>query len=154
MPQYSYKAKDLQGREISGFLEATNEHQLSQLLRQQGYFLLSQQTNEKTEANITKPSISILSKLNALGSLFSISLTDKLFFTRNLEVMIKTGVSLVRAFDILSSQTHSKKFQKALKEISGRISKGEGLSQSLSHYPRIFPVLFQETVKVGEETGK
>ncbi len=158
MSQYSYKAKSLEGREISGVLEAQNEHQLSQLLRQQGYFLISSQANNQMAEDETgseaKSFISRISKLNIFGSLFGVSLTEKLFFTRNLEVMIKTGVSLVRAFDILSVQTRSKRFKKTLKEISERISKGESLSSALSRYPRIFPLLFQETVKVGEETGK
>lgn len=162
MPQYQYKAKSLDGREISGALEAQNEHQLSQLLRQQGYFLISSQSNSQAGGDETesetgseaKSLISRISKLNVLGFLFGVSLTEKLFFARNLEVMIKTGVSLVRSFDILSVQTRSKRFKKTLKEISERINKGESLSQALSHYPQIFSVLFQETVKVGEETGK
>ncbi|MDD4989805.1 MAG: type II secretion system F family protein [Candidatus Pacebacteria bacterium] len=158
MIQYQYKAKNLQGQEISGFLEAQNERQLSQLLRGQGYFLISSQANSQMAEDETgsesKSFIFRISKMNFLGFLFGVSLTEKLFFTRNLEVMIKTGVSLVRAFDILSVQARSKRFKKTLKEISQRINKGESLSRSLSHYPQIFPVLFQETVKVGEETGK
>ncbi len=162
MPQYQYKAKSLQGDEISGALEAANERQLSQALRQQGYFLISSKTNNQAEEDEagsaekgeTNSLISRISKMNIFGFLFGVSLTEKLFFTRNLEVMIKTGVSLVRAFDILSVQARSKRFKKVLQEISGRINKGESLSQALGHYPQIFSVLFQETVKVGEETGK
>lgn len=68
--------------------------------------------------------------------------------------MVKTGVSLVRSFEILSCQTRSKKFKDTLTEISLAINKGESLSVALGHYPKIFSSIFQETIKVGEETGR
>jgi len=155
MPQYSYKAKNLNGEDIEGSLEAVNEKQLAKSLRSQGYFLVQSQTaqtEESKEALSEKPLGKI--NINFLENLFSVPLTEKLFFVRNLKVMVKTGVSLVRSFEILSNQTRSKKFKKILREISLKINKGESLSASLGHYPKVFPVVFQETIKVGEETGR
>ena len=155
MPQYFYKAKNLDGEEVEGSLEASNEKQLAQSLRSQGYFLIQSQTAqvEEQEESFSKKSPSKIN-INFLENLFAVPLTEKLFFVRNLGVMVKTGVSLVKSFEILSNQTRSKKFKKILKEISLRINKGESLSASLGHYPKVFPVVFQETIKVGEETGR
>jgi len=77
-----------------------------------------------------------------------------LFFTRNLEVMIKAGVSLPRSFNVLSKQAKSKKFKKALISIEDKIVKGESISDCLSAHPNIFSDLYRETMKIGEETGK
>ncbi|MDO8524831.1 MAG: type II secretion system F family protein [bacterium] len=159
MPLYYYKAKNLNGEEISGSIEAVNEKQLSQNLRTQGYFLILSETDsqdeEKGEKGETQEiKIAGKSKLNFLEDFFGVPLTEKLFFIRNLKVMVKTGVSLVRSFEILSLQTKSKKFKNILIEISTKINKGENLSSSMGHYPKVFPMLFQETIKVGEETGK
>jgi len=68
--------------------------------------------------------------------------------------MVKTGVSLVRAFEILSQQTNSNKFKKVLMDIASKINKGESMSAALGRYPEIFPTIFQETIRVGEETGR
>lgn len=147
MSVYFYKAKNLQGEEISGSLETPNEKQLAQTLRGQGYFLISSQ-GDKEKSKTLKASWAFL-------DIFSkVSLTEKLFFTRNLEVMIKSGVALVKSFEILSQQAKSKKFKQILINVSEKINKGENLSAALGYYPKVFPSLFQETVKVGEETGK
>jgi len=145
MAEYFYKAKNLKGEKKDGVLEAEDQHQLVSTLKQQGYFLLSCK-REAQKQNFFK--------FNFLSQLFSIPLTEKLFFTRNLTVMTRTGVSLVRAFDILACQTKNKKFKKVLIDISRKIQKGNSLSKALSFYPKIFPPLYQETVKVGEETGE
>lgn len=149
MPTYFYKAKNLKGEEKSGVLVAEDPRHLSQLLRKEGYFLISLKESEKE-----KKSKFGFSKLSFFQNLIGVSLTEKLFFTRNLEVMIRTGVPLPRAFEILASQTKSEKFKKALLQISQSIIKGKSLSEALGAFEEIFPSLYQETLKVGEETGK
>jgi len=150
MPTYSYRAKNLNGEEETGYLEAKDPSHLARILRQKGYYLMSVEgegvKEEKKRFNI--------GHLNILERFRGVSLSEKLFFTKNLGVMIKTGVPLPRAFEILSNLAKSKKFKEALKKISERITKGESLSESLSYFPDIFPPLYQETLKVGEETGK
>ncbi len=151
MPNYFYKAKNLKGKEISGTLEAGNPSQLARSIRKKGYFLISAEVQRETTSKGKKFNSGII---RFFEKFIGIPLQERLFFTRNLEVMIKTGTPLPRAFDILAGQTKNKKFKKALSEISRRIIKGEGLSESLGSYPEIFSTLYQETLKMGEETGK
>lgn len=148
MPQFSYKAKSFKGKEENGIIEAVDELQLAKFLKQKGYFLVSATLDtKKTKKSGNKT-------LDALEGMFGVPLADKLFFTRNLEVMIKAGVSLPRAFSVLSKQTKSKKFKKALSSIGDRIVKGESISDCLGAHPSIFSNLYTETMKIGEETGK
>lgn len=74
-------------------------------------------------------------------------------FTRNLKVMISSGVSLSRALVISSEQSKSKKFKKVLLEISQDVTKGENFSDTIGKYPNVFSELFFSMVKVGEEAG-
>jgi len=150
MPKYFYKAKNLRGEEESGILAAEDLSHLAQILRKKGFFLIE----AKREGEEEKKGKIEIPKVNIFGRIFGIPLTEKLFFTRNLEVMIRSGVPLPRAFEILASQAKTGKFKRVLKEISGRIIKGESLVNALGNFPKIFPTLYQETVKVGEETGK
>ena len=149
MPKYLYKAKNLKGKKKEGVIEAQDQKALVSLLKSEGFFLLSVEAD--TQQGHKK---SFAQYLQDIQGLFGVSLTEKLFFTRNLSIMLKTGVSLVRAFEILASQTKNKKFQKILLSISKKVNKGESLSGALGGFPKIFPSLYQETVKVGEETGK
>ena len=73
--------------------------------------------------------------------------------TRNLWIMVSTGLSLVKGFSILSAQSKSKKMKAALLDIGQEISKGKSLSDSFKKYPDIFSELFQSMIKVGEESG-
>ena len=149
MPLFSYKAKNLQGGEESGVMEAANQTELAKALRQKGYFLLfaSATKDEGGKSFLTVAG-------DFLSNLFGVPLTEKLFFTRNLEIMIKTGVALPRSLGILAQQVKSAKFKKILSKLSEEITEGETLSHCLGAYPSVFPVLYQETLKIGEETGK
>lgn len=146
--QFSYIAKNLKGEEESGTIEVQDKDHLARLLRQKGYFLVSFNGKDVGEKKLKLP------QLRFFHRLFGVSLTDRLFFTRNLEIMIKTGMPLTRAFDVLSLQSKSKSFGAILHEVGQRIIKGDSLSSALAQHPDVFSALYQETIKVGEETGK
>ncbi|MFC1629925.1 type II secretion system F family protein [Patescibacteria group bacterium] len=143
LPKYFYTAKSFQGEEKSGTLEVKNRHELARVLHQQGLVLISVQV-EKAKKKRFEFSPSFFK---------GISLTEKMMFTRNLQVMISAGVSLPRCLNILSSQAKKESFKKAIIDISGQISEGKGFSESLAKYPKIFPELFTSMIKVGEESG-
>ncbi len=143
MPIYSYIAKSLKGESEVGELEAKNERQLAQILRQREYLLVSAEL--KTGNKEDKSSIFRISR--------RISLTERIFFTRNLEIMISTGVSLPKALGLLSAQTKSKKFRRVLLNISDDITRGNSFSDSLIGFPDIFSEFFISMIKVGEEAG-
>ena len=143
MAYYFYTAKSFAGEIKSGLLEARDKHQLAQILRKEGYLLISAELKERAK----KEKASFLKKLRR------ISLAEKIFFVRNLAIMVSTGVSLSKALNLLSTQTKSKKFETALLDVSGNIIKGKNFSDSLANWPDIFSDFFISMVKVGEEAG-
>lgn len=82
-----------------------------------------------------------------------VTLAEKLFFTKNLQVMIKAGLPLSVSLQTLARQTENKKFKKILNEITIKIEKGQLLALSLSNYPRVFPEVFVNMVEAGEKSG-
>ena len=143
MPKYFYTAKSLRGEEKSGVLEAKDIHQLAQKLKGEGFILI--------KANLEEEKLKKEFKITLLS--FGVSLTEKMFFTRNLQVMISAGLPLPRAMGLLADQTKSKKFRQALSNVREEIIRGKSFSGSLALYPDIFSELFQSMIKVGEETG-
>ncbi len=145
MPNYFYIAKSLKGEEKSGTMEAKSKLQLAQTLKAQGFILISAEL-EREEVVRKKLEFS-------LPFFDKVSLTDKLMFTRNLQVMVASGLSLPKALTTLAEQTKSQKFKKTLLEISEEITKGKHFSDCLGKYPNIFSELFQNMIKVAEEAG-
>jgi type IV pilus assembly protein PilC len=142
MPKYSFWAKSLEGKTEKGILEAKDEFELAKILKEKKLILIkAEKVKEKRKFQISFPS-------------FGIPLSEKMFFTRNLKVMVSAGVPLPRAVLSLSQQTKNKKFKIALEKISERIVKGEKFSDAISFFPQIFNEFYQSMIKVAEETGK
>jgi len=143
MARYFYTAKSLKGEEKSGVLETKDIHQLAQKLHEQGFILIkATPEGEQLKKKFKFP-------LPSSGP----SLTEKMFFTRNLQVMISAGLPLPRAIETLASQVKSKKFKRVLSNIKEEIVKGKNFSDTLANEPNIFSELFQSMIKVGEEAG-
>lgn len=143
MPRYNFVAQSFKGEKKTGTLEVKNERELAQTLRQEGYVLLSADLEESEKK-----------KLRISLSLFQrVSLTEKMMFTRNLQIMVTAGISLPRAIRTLTKQIKSKRFCQVLLEIAEEITKGKSFSESLVNFPDVFPELFQNMIRVGEESG-
>ena len=145
MPKFSYTAKSISGEEKTGKIDTKDVHQLSTILKSQGFILIDAALEkDKEKNNILNINIPFLS---------GVSLTDKMMFTRNLQVMISAGLSLPKALQVLALQGKSKIFKKAILDIKEEVIKGHNFSDSLKKYPNIFSELFQNMIKVGEEAG-
>jgi type IV pilus assembly protein PilC len=144
MPLYSFFAKSLKGEEKNGTMEAKSVQQIAATLKEQGFILIKAES--KTEKGEKKA-------INLPFFNRGVSLTEKLMFTRNLQVMITSGLSLPKALRILSEQSKSKKFKAILLKIEENITKGKNFSDSLEEFPEVFSDLFQNMIKIGEETG-
>src|SRR4030042_5007086 len=124
MPIYNYFAKSLKGEQKSGVAQAKDKKELSQILKDQGFILV--RAGEKEEAGEKRESKDLFS----FGQ--RVSLSEKLIFTRNLQVMISSDLTLPKALQTLSSQTKNKKLKKAILDIREHIIKENIFSDSLT----------------------
>jgi type IV pilus assembly protein PilC len=144
MTKYLYTAKSVEGKPRSGEMEAKNERDLALLLRGDGYIVTS---IERVEEKDGKPHIKFIDRIQG------VSLKEKLFFTRNLSVMISSGLTIARALSNLSVQTKNKHFQAILDNVYADVQKGLPLSDALEKYPAVFNDLFVNMIRVGEVGG-
>jgi type IV pilus assembly protein PilC len=82
-----------------------------------------------------------------------VKLPQKIFFTENLRVMIKAGLSLTEALRTLALQTESKGFRAVITAVQGDVEKGVSLSQALGTYPRVFEPIYVNMISAGEVSG-
>lgn len=83
----------------------------------------------------------------------TVSYIDKVLFTKHLSVMIKSGISILEAIDIIEEQTSNHSFKKVLNEIKNDISNGKELYKAVGKHNHIFDPLFINLIKLGEESG-
>ena len=82
------------------------------------------------------------------------STKDLAISTKQLASMIRTGLPLLEALNIISSSSENKSLKSIYKEISIGISKGSTLLDNLALYPNIFDEMYLALVSAGEAAGK
>ncbi len=83
-----------------------------------------------------------------------ISLNEKILFVRNLSMLLKSGISIVEALEILKNNTKSKTLIYILNETISDVQRGQFLSNSLNKFKNVFGEFFVNIIRVGELTGK
>jgi type IV pilus assembly protein PilC len=131
---YSWTGKDKSGKVVRGEVRAGGEHVVLAQLRRQGI----QVTNVK--------------KVSLRGGR---KVTDKdiTMFTRQLAVMMKAGVPLLQAFDIVGRGHSNPSVGRLLLDVKTDVETGSSLSQAFRRYPMYFDALFCNLVGAGEAAG-
>lgn len=134
---YTYKGTDRKGKVVKGEVAALNESLAKAQIRKQGI-------------NPTKVS----QKINlGIGGAKKITPLDICFFTRQLATMMKAGVPLMQAFEIVSEGAENKSLRDLLISLKNDIASGSNLGQALRKHPRYFDDLFCNLVSSGEQSG-
>ncbi len=142
MPDYIYVARTKLGAIEKNTMNATNEYAVAEFLRGQGLI-----------PTLIKPVMKTFDISGIFDSLRSVKLLDKITFIKNLSVMIKAGLPVAKALRILKEQTPNPRFAKILADISRQVEAGTSLAESMTKYPKVFPGIFINMVKVGEVSG-
>ncbi|MFH0913076.1 MAG: type II secretion system F family protein [Candidatus Omnitrophota bacterium] len=74
-------------------------------------------------------------------------------FTRQLYTLIKTGIPLLKALQIIVVQLPVGKFRASIEEIIQNIQQGKSFSESLSTAPHFFSLLYINMIKAAEVSG-
>jgi len=74
-------------------------------------------------------------------------------FARTLSSLLKSGVAIVNALEIIGDSLENTYFRKAIKSASESVQKGSPLHEAVEKFPNLFPPMVIQMIKVGEETG-
>lgn len=143
--RFAYKIHMPSGSLDEGFVEAADSAVALSLLKAKGGTVLF--------IGEEKAGLPWLKKLASSSFFGKVKLHEKIMFTRNLAGMIKAGLALSRAVEVLSKQTKNPLMKKILASILADISKGSTLSGGIQKFPKVFSPLFVSMVRAGEESG-
>ena len=79
---------------------------------------------------------------------------EKVFFARQLAVMISAGLMVDNAINLLKMQSKNPALKNVLEKVYQDIMAGEPLSNALAKFPKVFDEFFVSVVRSGEQTGK
>lgn len=147
MSDYTYVGVDKSGKKVMGSVTAPTEGDLRMMLRQQGIrptkvALSSKEgTRQLTMANLFK------------GSGPSVPLEVMLIFTRQLYVLVSSGIPLIQSIETLADQANHPALKQILGDVRARVTSGAYFWESLSLYPRAFSKLYVSLIRAGESSG-
>ena len=131
---YSWTGKDKAGKVVRGEVRASGQNLVFAQLRRQGIQVTSvKKVTQRGGRKITDKDITL--------------------FTRQLAVMMKAGVPLLQAFDIVGRGHGNPSVGKLLLDIKTDVETGSSLSQAFRKYPAYFDALFCNLVGAGEQAG-
>ena len=141
MPFYRYKARDSQGKYVTGLAEAPNTSTAARLLRDKQLFVINLSVTQERTAS------------SSLGRLKKIGFQEIVNLTRQLATMIVAGLSIPDALTILRTQTTNQTLVKLLADIEHQIIGGGNLGDALSKYPQQFSPIYIALIRAGESSG-
>jgi type II secretory pathway component PulF len=144
MALYSYQALSREGKRVSGQVDASSVAQARELIVRKSLY----------------PTDIVLMEQTALQgwswqNLFvrSISSKDKIFFTKQLAVLLKSGTPLLQSLELLIEQTEGR-LRSITIELKDDIKEGRSLADGLSKYPKVFDTTYIQLVRAGEASGR
>lgn len=131
---FVWEGRDRTGKVVKGEIKAGGEAVVTATLRRQGI-------------NVVKV------KRQRLGSGRKVTEKDVTFFTRQLATMLKAGVPLLQAFDIVGKGHHNPNVTRLLMDVKTDVETGNNLASAFRKFPLYFDNLFCNLVAAGEQAG-
>ncbi len=139
MPGYMYRAIGPDGKEKKGNITATNQEQAASKLKADGLIVMKIEPQSALNKEITIGGPNVKAR-------------DYAVFCRQFVAILKAGVSVINALQMMSEQTENKALKSATIRLVDNLGKGETLSDAMKK-EKVFPSIFVNLVAAGEATG-
>ncbi len=131
---FEWEGKDRNGKPVRGETRAQGENQVTATLRRQGILPVKIKKRRTSSGKRIKPK-------------------DIAIFTRQFATMMKAGVPLLQAFDIVGRGNPNPNVTRLLGDIRADVETGTSLSSAFRKYPMYFDSLYCNLVEAGEAAG-
>lgn len=139
MQAYRYKAIDGTGRKVSGEMQADSPDQANERVAAKG---------------LTPVSVSVMRQKKAVArSGGRVTAEELILFTTQLATMLRAGVPILRAVEILETETENMRLKATCAAMAGDIRSGLPLHAALERHPDVFSKLYRNMVAAGESSG-
>jgi type IV pilus assembly protein PilC len=151
MPTFKYEAMDTSGEEVKDQIDAINEEEAQQKIKQMGYFV-----TKLTELGTKGGKKDKRKKKGKKSKAFSIGRASNkqvCIFTRQFSTLQDAGLPVLRSLKILEGQMKPGTLKNSLMDVVDDVESGCTLSEAFSKHPKCFDRLYVNMVKAGEAGG-
>ena len=145
MKLYQYKALSQSGEKISGEIEAADKGSVLNQLDRLGHYVVDVQEVVKSKAGVSSNS-----SVRMFGGPSSTKVT---LFTRELSMLLKAGLPLDKALDLLQRDLQDAKFSKLIAKLRKDIGDGKSFFEALKNAGSAFPPVYINMIRVAEASG-
>ena len=142
MAVFAYRVARPDGSTLDGHVEGEDESLVRAKLESQGLLVFKLHRRGMGAATSGKS-----------WSWGRLPLGEFLVFNQELFALVKSGLPVLRVWDLLIDRTGHAGFQQALRDVREAIRGGSSASDALAKHPSYFPELYIATVKAGEQSG-
>ncbi len=144
MERIKVKYADEKGRAREEIFETRSIQEMRTAFQAQGYYIISEEPEELPLSEQFK-------KFFKIGAGASIKELNE--FTKLLRTLIKSGMPINDALDVLLDGAEDTQLNRALRQVKEDISEGIALSTALGRHPDVFPDIYIKTIVAGEKSG-
>lgn len=144
MALYIYQAYSKEGKKIKGTLDAGTEEAVRESLIKNGIYPFSIVIAQD-----------LAGQISWYRRIFqgAVTLKDKILLTKQLAVLLKAGVPLLQAIELLIEQFQGR-MRSILINIRDGIKEGRSFTEGLAKFPKVFDTIYVQLVRAGEASGK
>ena len=146
---FKYKARNNNGEILEGYIEGEDSKTALNLLKNRGFIVINLKESAAKNLVPKKKGTSTLKHILLSGTVPGKTL---MIFFRQMATMIKAGLSVSGAIDLLTEQEKNYTFKNTLEDIKEKLDRGVPLSQAMSDH-KVFNALMISLVEAGEEGG-
>lgn len=103
---------------------------------------------------IRRKGLSLRPRLPSFARRRKIPVIAFLVFNQELAALLRAGLPLMQALDLMLERLRDPQFRSVLTDIRDRVKSGEDLSEAFAAYGDLFPALYPSALKAGERTGE
>jgi type IV pilus assembly protein PilC len=140
MATYVFKAMDLAGVQAKGEVEAESKQAVAEQLKERGLVVVDIAAKYRSK----EINLELFSRVNA---------KDLAVASRQLATMVTSGMSIMRALQVLETQSESKMLKETVGAVRHDVEAGLLLSDAMGRHPRVFGPLYVAMVRAGETGG-
>lgn len=146
MAVYAYKGLDSRGKAVKGIRDADSAKALRTILKRDG--VLATEILEQSEA-----AKQAARDIDFKRLFRRVSTLDVAIATRQLSVLLRSGVPLVESLSALIDQLDHPDLKTAFTDTRNQVNEGATLADAMRSHPKIFPTLYVNMVAAGEASG-
>src|SRR5262249_45198835 len=153
MALFKFEALDTTGGEVKDQVDAPNEEEAQQKIRQMGYFVTKLTAVDIAKGKTKAKKGKGRKKKRKVMTLGGVSTKQLVTFTRQFSTLQDAGLPVLRSLKILEGQMKPGTLKNALIDVVDDVESGSTLSEAFGKHPKCFDRLYVNMVKAGEAGG-